>query len=168
MKFEMERDSPEGIGFTCSAFDLLHAGHILMLEEAKEHCNYLIVGLQNDPSTDRATKNKPIQSLVERFIQLKAVKFVDEIIVYNSEKDLEDLLRILPIDVRILGQEYRDQEFTGKKICEERGISFVFNKREHSFSTTELRKRIQQIESMKTYTLSSIESGGSTVTWREP
>lgn len=131
------------IGFTCSTFDLLHAGHILMLAEAKSICDYLIVGLQIDPSLDRPeVKNKPIQSVVERFVQLSAVKFVDEIIVYQTEKDLEDMLMFLPISLRIIGEEYKDKEFTGKQICEDRGIRIYFNQRRHSFSTTELRKRV--------------------------
>lgn len=131
------------IGFTCSTFDLLHAGHITMLEEAKHHCDYLIVGLQNDPTIDRPdSKNPPIQSIIERQIQLSAVKYVDEIIVYNTEKDLEDLLLTLPINVRILGVEYQDKEFTGKDICKQRDIELFFNKRDHSFSSTSLRKRV--------------------------
>lgn len=131
------------IGFTCSTFDLLHAGHITMLEEAKHKCDYLIVALQNDPTIDRPdSKNPPVQSIVERQIQLSAVKYVDEIIVYNTEKDLEDLLLTLPIDVRILGDEYKEKEFTGKKICNSRGIRLYFNKRDHSFSSTSLRKRV--------------------------
>ena len=131
------------IGFTCSTFDLLHAGHILMLAEAKSICDYLIVGLQIDPSLDRPeVKNKPIQSVVERFVQLSAVKFVDEIIVYQTEKDLEDMLMFLPISLRIIGEEYKDKEFTGKQICEDRGIRIYFNQRKHSFSTTDLRKRV--------------------------
>src|ERR1700733_4963935 len=96
------------VGFTCSAFDLCHAGHISMLQDAKRQCDYLIVGLQNDPSLDRPTKNKPIQSIVERYLQVSGVRYVDEVIPYNTEKDLEDLLQILPIDVRILGEEYKD------------------------------------------------------------
>ena len=104
------------VGFTCSTFDLLHAGHILMLAECKQVCDYLIVGVQSDPSIDRpGTKNKPVQSIVERYVQLSAVKFVDQIIIYNTEKDLEDLLMFLPISVRIIGEEYKDKEFTGKK-----------------------------------------------------
>ena len=131
------------IGFTCSTFDLLHAGHITMLEEAKHHCDYLIVGLQHDPTIDRPeTKNPPIQSIIERQIQLSAVKYVDEIIVYNTEKDLEDLLLTLPINVRILGVEYKDSNFTGKDICKQRNIELYFNKRDHSFSSTSLRKRV--------------------------
>ena len=141
--FEIKR------GFTCSAFDLLHAGHNLMLEEAKKHCDHLIVGLHNDPSLDRENKNKPIQSLVERYIQLKAVKYVDEIIVYNTEKDLEDLLKILDIQIRFIGEEYKDKFFTGKDICAARNIGIHYNKREHSFSTTELRSRIAFKEALK-------------------
>jgi glycerol-3-phosphate cytidylyltransferase len=130
------------IGFTCSTWDLLHAGHIVMLAEAKNHCDYLICGLQIDPTLDRAdTKNPPVQSIVERQIQLSAVKFVDEIVVYSTEKDLEDLLLTLPINVRILGEEYRDRDFTGKTICDNRGISIVYNRRDHSFSSSELRQR---------------------------
>jgi glycerol-3-phosphate cytidylyltransferase len=137
-------------GFTCSAFDLLHAGHILMLEEAKKNCGYLIVGLQNDPSFDRpTTKNKPIQSLVERYIQLKGVKYIDEIIVYNTEKDLEDLLKILDIHVRFVGEEYKDKTLTGRDICTARNIKIHYNKRQHSFSTTELRSRIARKEAIK-------------------
>jgi glycerol-3-phosphate cytidylyltransferase len=136
-------------GFTCSAFDLLHAGHILMLEEAKKNCDYLIVGLQNDPSFDRVGKNKPIQSLVERYIQLKGVKYVDEIVVYNTEKDLEDLLMILDIQVRFVGEEYKDKPLTGRDICTARSIKIHYNKRQHSFSTTELRSRIARKEAIK-------------------
>ena len=138
------------VGFTCSTFDLLHAGHITMLREAKNQCGYLICGLQTDPSIDRPTsKNKPIQSLVERYIQLEAVKYVDEIIVYQTEKDLEDLMLVLPLNVRILGEEYRNLNFTGKDICKQRGIEIHYNKREHSFSTTELRSRIGNANALK-------------------
>lgn len=139
------------IGFTCSTFDLLHAGHILMLAEAKTICDYLIVGLQNDPTFDRpGTKNKPVQSVVERYVQLQAVKFVDEIIVYNTEKDLEDLLMFLPFNIRIIGEEYEGKEFTGKHICEERGIKIWYNSRKHRFSSSELRQRTYQSELNKT------------------
>lgn len=136
------------IGFTCSTFDLLHAGHITMLKEAKRKCDYLICGLQTDPTIDRPnSKNKPVQTLVERWIQLEAVKYVDEIVVYQTEKDLEDLFLTLTIDVRIVGEEYRNTNFTGKDICEQRGIELYYNKREHSFSTTELRERIYGAQS---------------------
>lgn len=137
------------VGFTASAFDLLHAGHIQMLREAREHCDYLIVGLQMDPSLDRTEKNTPIQSVVERYIQLKAVKYIDEIIPYNTEKDLEDILTMYHIDVRILGEEYRDKDFTGKDICRKRGIQLYFNKRDHRFSSSDLRKRVADNESPK-------------------
>lgn len=130
------------IGFTCSTFDLLHAGHVQMLREAKEQCDYLIVGLQMDPTIDRAEKNPPVQSIVERYTQLNAVQYVDEIIPYALEKDLEDILEMYHIDVRILGEEYREKDFTGKDICKRRDIDLHFNKRDHRFSTTDLRKRV--------------------------
>lgn len=136
------------VGFTCSTFDLLHAGHITMLREAKMQCDYLICGLQTDPTIDRPnSKNKPIQSLVERWIQLDAVKYVDKIVVYQTERDLEDLLLTLDLDVRIVGEEYRNVLLTGREICEQRGIEIYYNKREHSFSTTELRERINAVGS---------------------
>ena len=135
------------IGITCRAFDLLHAGHIAMLAEVKNHCDYLIAGLQTDPTIDRPnTKNKPVQSIVERQITLSACRFVDEIVVYQTEKDLEDILLTLPIDVRILGVEYADKEFTGKEICKKRGIEIVYNGRDHSFSSSSLRKRVAEAE----------------------
>jgi len=130
------------VGFTASAFDLLHAGHVQMLREAKDQCDYLICGLQTDPSFDRKEKNKPIQTVVERYTQLKALSYVDEIIPYNTEEDLKDLLTLYTIDVRILGVEYKTQEFTGKNICQKRGIDLYFNKRDHRFSTSDLRKRV--------------------------
>ena len=138
------------VGFTCSTFDLLHAGHILMLAEAKTICDYLIVGVQSDPTIDRpGTKNKPVQSVVERYVQLSAVKFIDQIVVYDTEKNLEDLLMFLPISVRIIGEEYKDKEFTGKQICEERGIKIWYNSRNHRFSSSELRNRTYQSELSK-------------------
>jgi glycerol-3-phosphate cytidylyltransferase len=138
------------VGFTCSTFDLLHAGHILMLAEAKTICDYLIVGVQSDPTIDRpGTKNKPVQSVVERYVQLSAVKFIDQIVVYDTEKDLEDLLMFLPISVRIIGEEYKDKDFTGKQICEERGIKIWYNSRSHRFSSSELRQRTYQSEMNK-------------------
>jgi glycerol-3-phosphate cytidylyltransferase len=138
------------IGFTCSTFDLLHAGHILMLAECKTICDYLIVAVQSDPTIDRPdVKNKPVQSIVERYVQLSAVKFIDEIIVYDTEKDLEDLLMFLPINVRIIGEEYKDKEFTGKQICEDRGIKIWYNSRNHRFSSSELRNRTYQSELSK-------------------
>lgn len=149
MLVKPESKVTQKVGFTCSTFDLLHAGHILMLAEAKTVCDYLIVGLQNDPSVDRPNKNKPIQSVVERFVQLSAVSFVDDIIVYNTEQDLEDMLMFLPIDIRIIGEEYKDKEFTGKKICEERNINIWYNMRNHRFSSSELRQRTFQSEAIK-------------------
>ena len=132
------------IGFTASAFDLLHAGHTLMLEEAKAQCDWLIVWLQTDPSQDRATKNKPAQTIVERYLQLRACKYVDEIIPYSTEQDLEDLLAGMHIDVRILGIEYRDKDFTGHDICKKRDIEIFFNERNHRFSSSGLRKHIAE------------------------
>ena len=137
------------VGFTCSTFDLLHAGHVSMLQEAKTQCDYLIVGLQNDPTLDRATKNKPIQSIIERQMQLRGNKYVDEIWVYNTEKDLEDLLLTLPLNVRILGVEYEGKEFTGREICHKRNIGLYFNGRDHSFSSSSLRKRVYAAEKEK-------------------
>jgi glycerol-3-phosphate cytidylyltransferase len=134
------------IGFVASAFDLLHAGHVQMLREAKQQCEYLIVGLQTDPTIDRPEKNSPIQTVVERYTQLKGVKYVDEIIPYATERDLEDILTMYHIDVRILGEEYREKEFTGKDICRKRGIELYFNKRDHRFSSSDLRKRVAKGE----------------------
>lgn len=134
------------IGFTCSTFDLLHAGHVSMLREAAGVCNKLIVGLQVDPSLDRPNKNAPVQTLVERYAQLKAVKYVDEIIPYQTEEDLKDILSMIKIDVRILGDEYRNKDFTGKDVCKRRGIQLYFNKRDHRFSSSELRKRVAKLE----------------------
>jgi glycerol-3-phosphate cytidylyltransferase len=130
------------VGFTCSTFDLLHAGHVAMLREAKEQCNYLLVGLQIDPSIDRPSKNSPVQTIVERYTQLAAIKYVDEIVVYATEKDLKDILELYNIHIRILGDEYKDKDFTGKEICQSKGIKLYFNKRNHRFSSTDLRKRV--------------------------
>jgi len=139
------------IGITCSTFDLLHAGHIIMLEECKKYCDYLICALQVDPSLDRPEKNKPIQSLVERYLQLEAVSHVDKIIPYNNEEELLTIFASLDLDVRILGEEYKDKKFTGKDICQKRGIRLVYNKRDHDFSTTNLRERIYIQESNKRF-----------------
>jgi len=132
------------VGITCSTFDLLHAGHVAMLREAKTQCDYLICALQNDPSVDRPNKNKPVQNIVERQAQLAAIRYVDEILVYNTELELLDILRMYQIDVKIMGEEYRDIDFTGKDICQKRGIEFYFNKRDHRFSTSDLRKRVAE------------------------
>ena len=134
------------IGFTCSTFDLCHAGHVLMLQECKKVCDYLIVGLQVDPSKDRSSKNAPVQTLVERYIQLNAIKYVDEIVPYESERDLEDIFSMFHIDVRVLGVEYKDKDFTGKDICNKRGVRIHFNKRDHRFSSTGLRQIINNRE----------------------
>lgn len=137
------------IGITFSAFDLLHAGHIKMLEDAKEQCDYLICGLQTDPTLDRPEKNQPIQSVVERYIQLKGCKYVDEIVPYATEQDLVDVLQSFKIDVRILGDEYKDKQFTGRGYCEEKGIELFYNKREHRFSSSDLRKEVANKEGLK-------------------
>lgn len=139
----MFKDNKLIVGFTCSSWDLLHAGHVGMLREAKESCDYLIVGLQTDPTIDRPTeKNKPVQTLVERYAQLNALKFVNEIVPYQTEEDLVDILELFQINVRFLGEEYREKEFTGKDVCRKRGIELHFNKRDHRFSTSGLRKRV--------------------------
>ena len=129
-------------GLTASAFDLLHAGHIQMLEEAKEQCGYLVCALQVDPTVDRPEKNKPIQSIFERYIQVRAVKQVDDIIPYTTERDLLQLIEIIHPDVRIIGEEYRDKDFTGKQYCLDNDINIYYNRRQHAFSTSQLRKRV--------------------------
>ena len=126
-------------GFTCSCFDLLHAGHVLMLKDAKQQCDYLVVGLQTDPTIDRPdTKNKPIQTYEERYIQLEAIKYVDEILKYNTEKDLFEMLRLLRPNVRILGSDYEGKYFTGREL----NIPIYYHNRNHNFSSTNLRKKI--------------------------
>ena len=132
-------------GFTCSTFDLFHAGHIMMLKEARTQCDYLIVGLQTDPTIDRPNKNKPVQGIFERYVQLQACKYVDEVVVYATEKELLDVLQSYPIDVRILGDEYASKSFTGDNL----DMELYFNRREHSFSTTELRQRVVDAERIK-------------------
>ena len=133
------------IGFVASAFDLFHAGHIMMLKEAKSQCDYLIVALQTDPTIDRPEKNKPVQTVFERFVQVQACSYVDEVIVYATEKELKDILLSYPIDVRIIGEEYQGAQFTGHDLP----IKIYFNKRRHSFSTTELRGRVADAASKK-------------------
>lgn len=137
------------VGITFSTFDLLHAGHIMMLEEAKRQCDYLICGLQIDPTLDRPEKNAPTQTVVERYIQLRGCKYVDEIVPYSTEQDLEDILRSFKIDVRIVGEEYKDRDFTGRKYCEEKGIELYFNSRDHRFSSSGLRRIVAQKEAEK-------------------
>ena len=133
-------------GVTFSTFDLLHAGHISMLREAKSQCDYLICGLHVDPKIERPNKNSPIQSLVERYIQLSAVKYVDEIVPYNLEQDLYDILLTYPIDIRIIGADYKDVDFSGKQLCIDNSIQIYYNNRRHDFSSSGLRKRITNIE----------------------
>ena len=134
------------VGITFSTFDLFHAGHVKMLEEAKNQCDYLIVGLQLDPSIDRPTKNSPSQSIIERYIQLKGSKHINEIVPYVSEQDLEDILRSFKIDVRIIGDEYREKKFTGQKYCEDKGIEIYYNSRDHRFSSSGLRRQVKLSE----------------------
>ena len=137
------------VGITFSTFDLFHAGHVKMLEEAKSKCDYLIVGLQLDPSIDRPKKNKPTQSIIERYVQLKGCKYIDEIIPYVSENDLIDVLSSFKIDLRIIGEEYKNKVFTGKNYCVKKGIEIYYNKREHRFSSSSLRKEVAQSENKK-------------------
>ena len=127
------------VGFTCGAFDLLHAGHVVMLEEAKNNCDYLIVGLQSDPTLDRSDKNKPVQSIYERFIQLNGIKYVDEVIPYDREATLVDILNTKPIDVRFVGEEYEEKQFTGSHLP----IEIYYTSRQHTLSSTDLRKRVR-------------------------
>jgi len=139
----MKLNKKQIVGITFSTFDLFHAGHVKMLEEAKSQCDYLIVGLQLDPSIERSEKNEPSQSIVERYIQLKGSKHVDEIVPYVTEQDLEDVLRSFEIDIRIIGDEYIDKHFTGKDYCEAKGIKIYYNSRDHRFSSTNLRKHLK-------------------------
>ena len=141
------KDKGLKIGITFSTFDLFHAGHVAMLAEAKNHCDYLIAGLQTDPTIDRPdTKNRPVQSIVERQIQLAACRYVDEVVVYQTEQDLIDIILTLPIDVRILGVEYAEKDFTGMEEGYARNIQLVFNSRDHSFSSSSLRRRVAAAE----------------------
>jgi glycerol-3-phosphate cytidylyltransferase len=134
------------VGITFSTFDLLHAGHVKMLEEAKRQCDYLIVGLQLDPSLNRPEKNSPSQTIIERYIQLKGCKHIDEIVPYVSEQDLEDILKSFKLDIRIIGEEYKEKPFTGKDYCKEKGIEIYYNKRDHRFSSSGLRKQVKLAE----------------------
>ena len=137
------------VGITFSTFDLLHAGHVKMLEEAKRVCDYLIVGLQLDPSIDRDEKNAPTQTIIERYIQLKGCIHVDEIVPYVTENDLLDILQSFKIDVRIVGDEYIEKQYTGRKYCEEKGIEVYYNSRDHRFSSSGLRKQVKLAEDKK-------------------
>lgn len=149
-KIKQLKSEGKKVGITFSTFDMLHAGHIAMLAEAKNHCDYLICGLQTDPTIDRpGIKNAPVQSIVERQLQLAACRYVDEVVVYQTEQDLVDLLLILPLDVRILGVEYQDKEFSGQHECYQRNIEIIFNGRDHSFSSSSLRKRVVEAETFK-------------------
>lgn len=139
----MTDSSSVQVGITFSTFDLLHAGHILMLEEAKTQCDWLVAALQSDPTVDRPEKNKPIQTMYERFIQLKGCKYVDEIIPYTTEEEVRLILESRNFNVRIIGEDYRNKDFTGKDICDERGIRIYYNSRQHHLSSSELRKRIK-------------------------
>ena len=132
-------------GFTCGSFDLLHAGHSLMLKECKDHCNYLIVGLQRDPSVDRSDKNKPVQDYEERNIMLSSIRWVDEIIYYDTEDDLQELLQMLDIDIRIIGADWKGKKYTGWEL----NIPVVFNSRDHGYSTSRLRERVYNAEMIK-------------------
>lgn len=138
------------IGFNCSSFDLFHAGHVTMLKLEKEMCDYLKVALQVDPTIDRpGLKNKPVQSIYERYVQLQGCRYVDEILVYETEADLLNLLKTQRIDIRFLGEEYKDRDFTGKQFCIEQGIELVYHPRTHQYSSTELRTRVYEIERKK-------------------
>ena len=137
------------VGITFSTFDLFHAGHIKMLEEAKSKCDFLIIGLQLDPSLDRPEKNKPTQSIVERYVQVRSCKYIDEVVPYVTEQDLVDILSSFKIDLRIIGEEYKESNFTGKDYCEKKGIEIYYNKREHRFSSSALRKQVSDSEKEK-------------------
>ena len=134
------------VGITFSTFDLFHAGHVKMLEEAKHQCDYLIVGLQLDPSLNRPEKNAPSQTIIERYIQLKGSKHIAEIVPYVSEQDLEDILRSFKINVRIIGDEYKEKNFTGRSYCDEKGIEVYYNSRDHRFSSSGLREQVKKAE----------------------
>jgi len=138
------------IGFNCSAFDLLHTGHITMLKKEKELCDYLKVALQVDPTIDRpGVKNKPVQSVYERYVQLQACRYVDEILVYETEQDLLNLLMTQDINIRFLGEEYREKNFTGKQYCMDHGIELYYHSRKHPYSSSELRNRVFELERIK-------------------
>lgn len=140
------------VGITFSTFDLLHAGHVAMLREAKSVCDYLICGLQVDPSCDRIEKNSPVQSLVERHTQLAAVQYVDEIVPYQFESEVIDILQMYPVNVRIIGDEYKYKDFTGKEECRKLGIDIYYNKRNHRFSSSDLRERVYNEQSQRSNT----------------
>ena len=132
------------VGFTCGTFDLVHAGHVLMLKEASEVCDFLIVGLHIDPSEEREWKNKPVQSIHERFIQLEAIKYVDYVLPYHTEHDMYELLQILRVNIRIVGEEYRNRPLSGEHLHKDLNIKLHYNNRGHGFSSTELRDRVKR------------------------
>ena len=138
------------IGFQCSSFDMLHAGHVTMLKQEKELCDYLKVALQVDPTIDRPdTKNKPVQSVYERYVQLQAVKYVDEILVYETEADLLNLIQSQTMHIRFLSDEYIGKDFTGKQYCLDNGIELYYHKRQHTYSSSEIRNRVYELERLK-------------------
>jgi glycerol-3-phosphate cytidylyltransferase len=138
------------IGFNCSSFDLFHAGHVTMLKMEKELCDHLKVALQVDPTIDRpGIKNKPVQSVYERYVQLQACKYVDEILVYETEEDLLNLMQSQTIHIRFLSEEYKDRDFTGKQYCIDNGIELFFHLRRHKYSSTEIRNRVYHLETQK-------------------
>jgi glycerol-3-phosphate cytidylyltransferase len=138
------------IGFNCSCFDLFHAGHVTMLKMEKEKCDYLKVALQVDPTIDRpGLKNKPVQSIYERYAQVQACKYVDEILVYDTEAELLNLIMTQDMDIRFLSEEYLNRDFTGKQYCMQNGIELYYHKRQHSYSTSDLRKRVYEMELAK-------------------
>ena len=141
----MNLDNKKKIGFTCGSFDLLHAGHAMMLEEAKSYCDYLVVAIQSDPTLDRKTKNKPVQSYEERITMLRAIRYVDEITYYDTENDLYELLKRIKPDVRVIGADWKGKEYTGHDL----DIPVVFNSRNHGYSTSELRRRVYEAELKK-------------------
>ena len=143
------------IGFNCSSFDLFHAGHVTMLKMEKELCDYLIVALQVDPTIDRpGVKNKPCQSVYERYVQLQACKYVDEILVYSTEYDLLQMIMTQTIHIRFLSEEYVNRDFTGKQYCIDNDIELHYHKRQHNYSSSELRARVAKLENMKDETVS--------------
>ena len=138
------------IGFQCSSFDLLHAGHVTMLKMEKNLCDYLKVALQVDPTVDRpGIKNKPVQSAYERYVQLQACKYIDEIVVYETEKDLLNIIMTQEMHIRFLSEEYLNKDFTGKQYCLDNGIQLHYHKRKHSYSSTDLRERVYDLEKQK-------------------
>jgi len=146
------------IGFNCSSFDLFHAGHVTMLKMEKQLCDHLIVALQVDPTIDRpGTKNKPVQSVYERYVQLQGCKYIDEILVYQTEEDLLNLIQTQKIHIRFLSEEYKDRDFTGKQYCIDHGIELYFHLRKHKYSSTELRNRVYHLEKIKRDEKNSIE-----------